>query len=501
MGLHVYNTLTRKKEEFVPLEPGKVRLYVCGVTVYDLCHIGHARSAIVFDVIYRYLRHSGYDVAFVRNFTDIDDKIIRRANEEGADYRTIADRYIAAFNEDMDALGVLRPSHEPLATEHIPHMLVIIQTLMDKGIAYQSGSDVYFQVERFPDYGKLSGRSLDDMMAGARVEVDANKRNPLDFVLWKGSKPGEPAWESQWGPGRPGWHIECSAMGTHLLGKTFDIHGGGKDLIFPHHENEIAQSEAAFDEPFVRYWLHNGFVNINNEKMSKSLGNFFTIRDILKQVHPEALRLFVLSKHYRSPVDFSDESIAEAERGLERFYSSLVTIQQRAGIPAETTLPDKQLQSQDADLFGMLVGFPTKFQEAMDNDFNTALAIGHLFELQRALRRFLDRFGQKRLKGPAAALAQRAGQLLQQYAQVLGLLTQDAELFLDQQRRLKLPSTGMSVAEVEHLIALRHEARLAKNFAESDRIRDELVCRRIFLEDGPDGTRWRVGDDREGSES
>jgi len=500
MGLHVYNTLTKKKEEFVPLEPGKVRLYVCGVTVYDFCHIGHARSAIVFDVIYRYLRHCGYDVAFVRNFTDIDDKIIRRANEEGADYRTIADRYIAAFYEDMDALGVLRPSQEPLATEHIPHMLVIIKALMDKGIAYQSGSDVYFQVERFPDYGKLSGRSLDDMMAGARVEVDANKRNPLDFVLWKGSKPGEPAWESQWGPGRPGWHIECSAMGAHLLGKTFDIHGGGKDLIFPHHENEIAQSEAAFDVPFVRYWLHNGFVNINNEKMSKSLGNFFTIRDILKQVHPEALRLFVLSKHYRSPVDFSDESIAEAERGLERLYSSLATVQQRAVVPAEAIPPDKQLQSQDADLFSKIAEFAAKFQEAMDNDFNTALAIGHLFELQRALRRFLDRFGQKRLKGPAAALAHRAGLLLQQYAQVLGLLTQDAELFLDQQRGLKLPSTGMSVAEVERLIALRHEARLAKNFAESDRIRDELVRRRISLEDGPDGTRWRVGDDREGSE-
>ncbi|HBD07528.1 MAG TPA: cysteine--tRNA ligase, partial [Syntrophobacteraceae bacterium] len=273
MGIQLYNTLTKTKEPFNPLEPGHVRLYVCGVTVYDYCHIGHARSAIVFDVIYRYLRHHGYDVTFVRNFTDIDDKIIRRANEEGTDYRSIADRFIAAFYEDMDALGVLRPDQEPLATDHIPQMLEIIKTLMDKGIAYQAGSDIYFQVERFPGYGKLSGRSLDDMMAGARVEVDVNKKNPLDFVLWKGSKPGEPSWDSDWGPGRPGWHIECSAMGAKLLGKTFDIHGGGKDLIFPHHENEIAQSEAAFDKPFVRYWLHNGFVNINNEKMSKSLGN------------------------------------------------------------------------------------------------------------------------------------------------------------------------------------------------------------------------------------
>ncbi len=497
MGIQLYNTLSKSKEPFLPLEPGKVRLYVCGVTVYDYCHIGHARSAIVFDVIYRYLRYRGYEVTFVRNFTDIDDKIIRRANEEGTDYRSIADRYITAFYQDMDALGVLRPDHEPLATDHIPHMLAIIQSLMDKGIAYQSGSDVYFQVERFPGYGKLSGRSLDDMMAGARVEVDANKRNPLDFVLWKGSKPGEPAWESEWGPGRPGWHIECSAMGAQLLGRTFDIHGGGKDLIFPHHENEIAQSEAAFDAPFVRYWLHNGFVNINNEKMSKSLGNFFTIRDILQQVHPEALRLFVLSKHYRSPVDFSDESIAEAERGLERLYSSLATVQKRAALPAGAPLSDRQLEIQDSELFGRLSAVAAAFQEAMDNDFNTALSIGHLFELQRALRRYLDRFGQKKLKGAAAALAHRAAEVLQKHAQLLGLLVQNPEAFLDQQRSLKLASTGMTVADVERWIALRQEARLAKNYAESDRIRDELVRQGVFLEDGPEGTNWRVGASQE----
>jgi cysteinyl-tRNA synthetase len=499
MGIQLYNTLTRTKEPFIPLEPGKVRLYVCGVTVYDYCHIGHARSAIVFDVIYRYLRYRGYDVTFVRNFTDIDDKIIRRANEEGADYRSIADQFIAAFYEDMDALGVLRPDHEPLATQHIPQMLEIIRILMDKGIAYQAGSDIYFQVERFPDYGKLSGRSLDDMVAGARVEVDANKRNPLDFVLWKGSKPGEPSWDSDWGSGRPGWHIECSAMGAQLLGKTFDIHGGGKDLIFPHHENEIAQSEAAFDAPFVRYWLHNGFVNINNEKMSKSLGNFFTIRDILQQVNPEALRLFVLSKHYRSPVDFSDESIAEAERGLERLYSTLATVRERVVLPAGAPPPDRQLEAQDAELFTRLTGFESAFQEAMDNDFNTALAIGHLFELQRALRRLLDRFGQKKLKGAAAVLAHRAGQGLQQWGKLLGLLIQDPKTFLDQQRLLKLPATGMTIHEVEECIALRHEARLAKNFAESDRIRDDLASRGIVLEDGPEGTNWRVGAGQDGT--
>ncbi len=297
-------------------------MYVCGITVYDLCHIGHARSAIVFDVIYRFLLSLGYQVTYVRNFTDIDDKIIRRAAEEGTDYRTIANRYIRTFYEDMDGLGLLRPTFEPLATEHIPEMIEIVRKLVEKGVAYKAGTDVYFRVDRFQGYGKLSGRDTEDMMAGARVEVDENKINPLDFVLWKGSKPGEPAWESPWGPGRPGWHIECSAMATKYLGPTIDVHGGGKDLVFPHHENEIAQSEMAFGAPFVRYWIHNGFVNINNEKMSKSLGNFFTIRDVLRDVHPESLRLFVISKHYRSPVDFSDETVGEAERGLDRLYGT-----------------------------------------------------------------------------------------------------------------------------------------------------------------------------------
>jgi cysteinyl-tRNA synthetase len=500
MGLQVYNTLTRKKEEFIPLQSGKVKLYVCGVTVYDRCHIGHARSAIVFDVIYRYLCYQGFEVTFVRNFTDIDDKIIRRAHEEHTDYRSIADRYIAEFYQDMDALGVLRPDHEPLATDHIPQMLEIIRILVGKGIAYQAGSDVYFAVERFPGYGKLAGRSLEDMLAGARVEVDAHKKNPLDFVLWKASKPGEPAWDSDWGPGRPGWHIECSAMGARFLGPTFDIHGGGKDLIFPHHENEIAQSEAAFGVPFVRYWLHNGFVNINNEKMSKSLGNFFTIRDILSNVHPEALRLFVLSKHYRSPVDFCDDSIAEAERGLAKLYGTLATVRQRTPPDPPQEIPDKQSQAQDAELFGKWSALPEDFREAMNNDFNTAQAIGHLFDLQRALRRFLDRFGLKQLKPPAAVLAQRAAQTLQEHAQILGLLSRAPEAFLEQQRQLKLAATGLTEEQVERLIALRQQARAAKNFAESDRIRAELAQQGILLEDGPAGTQWRVSDGREETE-
>jgi len=493
MALQVYNTLTKRKEEFVPLHPGVIRLYVCGITVYDYCHIGHARSVIVFDVIYRYLLHLGYQVEFVRNFTDIDDKIIRRANEEGSDYRTIADRYIAAFHEDMSCLGVLRPKYEPLATDHIPEMIDIIARLVDKGAAYQSGTDVYFRVDRFAGYGKLSGRELEDMLAGARVEVDENKINPLDFVLWKGSKPGEPAWESPWGPGRPGWHIECSAMGTRYLGKTIDIHGGGKDLIFPHHENEIAQSEMAFEDQFARYWIHNGFVNINNEKMSKSLGNFYTIRDVLREVHPEALRLFVISKHYRSPVDFSDETVSEAERGLERLYGTLEMVRERAPEAADSgAFPEEALKKLDPELFEKAASLPDLFNEAMANDFNTAQAIGYIFVLQRNLQRFLDSFGRKNLKGASSALANRAAGVLLKQCNILGLMACEPEEFFDRQRRLKLKTTGVSEEELDALIELRTKARQEKNFAEADRIRKELEEKRIQLEDSPRGTRWRV---------
>ncbi len=492
MGLQVYNTLTKSKEAFIPLEPGKIRFYVCGVTVYDHCHIGHARSAIVFDVIYRYLLHLGYETTYVRNFTDIDDKILRRAREEGADFREIARRYIQAFYEDMDALGVLRPTLEPLATENIPRMIEIIKILVDKGIAYQSGTDVYFEVEKFEGYGKLSGRQLEDMVAGARVEVDVNKKNPLDFVLWKGSKPDEPAWDSPWGPGRPGWHIECSAMGSHFLGSTFDIHGGGKDLIFPHHENEIAQSEAAFGVPFVRYWLHNGFVNINNEKMSKSLGNFFTIRDVLQHIHAEALRLFVISKHYRSPVDFSDEAVAEAEKGLDRLYGTVAAVEERTSPPGDTPIAGKALMGQDKELFEEAESLPRAFNEAMDNDFNTAQAIGYLFNLQRHLQRFMDRFGQKKLKGPAAALAVKACDALTGHARVLGLLCREPDVYMDEQRRLKIKSTGLTEEDVLKSIEERHKARLEKNFVEADRVRRELEAKGIQLEDTPQGTRWRV---------
>ncbi len=492
MTLQVYNTLTRKKEPLVPLEPGKIKMYVCGVTVYDLCHIGHARSAIVFDVIYRYLKHCGYQTTYVRNFTDIDDKIIRRANEENTDYRTIADRYIKAFYEDMDALGILRPDIEPLATDNIAQMIDIIQRLVAKGFAYQAGSDVYYRVERFPGYGKLSGRSLEDMIAGARVDVDQHKENPLDFVLWKGSKPGEPQWDSPWGPGRPGWHIECSAMCGRYLGETLDIHGGGKDLVFPHHENEIAQSEAAHDAPFVRYWLHNGFVNINNEKMSKSLGNFFTIRDILKTVHPETLRLFVLGKHYRSPVDFSDEALNEAQRALERLYLTLEGVTSRVRVDENQKIPEQALAKQDPELSQRSTELAGRFKEAMDNDFNTAQALGHLFDLQRRLQRFLDRFGNKKLKGPAALLALQAARELRQHAAILGLLTREPDQFEREQRALKLDQTGFTEEQVEERIEARKQARKAKDFAEADRIREELARHGIVLEDTPQGTRWKI---------
>ncbi|NLI80154.1 MAG: cysteine--tRNA ligase [Deltaproteobacteria bacterium] len=492
MGLHIYNTLTKTKEEFIPLEPGRVKIYVCGITAYDHCHIGHARSAIVFDVIYRYFMHLGYEVVYVRNITDVDDKIIRRANEEGVDFRTIVDRYVAEYHQDMDSLGVLPPSVEPLATENIPHMIQVIQTLVEKGFAYKAGSDVYFQVDRFPRYGRLSGRQLEDMMAGARVEVDANKRNPLDFVLWKGCKPGEPAWDSPWGRGRPGWHIECSAMGNRYLGMTFDIHGGGKDLIFPHHENEIAQSEAAFERPFVRYWVHNGFVNVNNEKMSKSLGNFFVIRDVLKTVHPEALRLFVLSKHYRSPLDYADESIVEAERGLDKLYSTIGSVMER--VPEATRARDsvEPLERQDPELLREISLLPERFREAMDNDFNTAQAIGYLFSAQRHLQRFLDRFGQRMLRGPAATLASQGAAVVRDHARILGLLTRSPEEFFEEQKDLKLKAIGLTREDVERLLTKRDQARSLKDFSAADRYRQELHQRGVQLEDTPKGTRWRV---------
>jgi cysteinyl-tRNA synthetase len=482
MSLTVFNTMGGRKEPFVPGTPGKVRMYVCGVTVYDLCHIGHARANVAFDIIVRYLRHAGYEVRYIRNFTDIDDKIIRRANQEGIPFEAVTRKYIDAFYEDFDRLGLLRPEAEPKATEHIPEIVALVEGLVRAGKAYAVDGDVYYAVKGFPGYGKLSGKNVEDLLAGARVEVDERKQDPLDFALWKASKPGEPAWDSPWGPGRPGWHIECSAMAMKHLGETIDIHGGGKDLVFPHHENEIAQSEAATGKPFARYWLHNGFVNIDNEKMSKSLGNFFTLRDVLGRVKPEVLRFFFASSHYRSPIDYSDRSLAEAKAGLDRLYRVKEKADAcRAAGAAAAAVPE-------GEDFAPLRDARDRFDEAMDDDFNTAAALGRLFDAVRALNRL----------APSDPSEERgkAGQFLSGYERldplfgVLGLLRMPSgEYFHAGEAAGRLPESG-----ILSLIEARRAARAAKNYAEGDRIRKELEAAGVLLEDGKGGTTWKYKD-------
>ena len=492
MALRVYNTLTGEKETFVPLTPGKVGMYVCGVTVYDYCHIGHARAGVAFDIIFRYLKYAGFDVTYVRNYTDIDDKIINRANQEGTDYRTIADRYIRAFDEDMDRLGLARPTIEPKATDHIGGIIRIIEALVDKGHAYASHGDVYYAVETFPDYLKLSGRSLEEMQAGARVEVGEQKRHPMDFALWKGSKPGEPLWPSPWGNGRPGWHIECSAMSMEFLGKTFDIHGGGKDLIFPHHENEIAQSEAANGCQFVRYWLHNGFVNINAEKMSKSLGNFFTIREVLNKYDPETLRFFILSAHYRSPIDFSDQNLDDARCGLERIYSCLAALDEilKGLSPAAEIDVLENLTPAGLELQEKVSQFVPRLVEAMDDDFNTAQALGVLFETVRATNRFL---GEPNVLTPdASSLLDQVRRLFVEAGNLLGLFNNCPATWLKGIKSSKADQIDITSDEIERSIAERAEARGAKNFKRGDEIRDLLLAKGILLLDSAQGTTWNV---------
>jgi cysteinyl-tRNA synthetase len=479
--------MSAAKEEFVPLEPGKVRMYVCGVTVYDHCHIGHARANVVFDVIYRYLRASGYDVTYVRNYTDIDDKIINRANRDGVTYDVISERFIKEFDRDMAALGLELPTLQPKATEHIAEIIAIVRTLIEKGVAYQRGGDVYYSVEAFPGYLKLSKRNLEDMQAGARVEVDETKRHPMDFALWKEAKPGEPYWESPWGQGRPGWHIECSAMSMKYLGESFDIHGGGKDLVFPHHENEIAQSEAATGKPFVRYWLHNGFVNINAEKMSKSLGNFFTIKEVLARYDSEVLRFFLLSAHYRSPIDFSDQNLAEAEAGMERIYKALAGIEQAlAGKPTGSgALSEAELELQEK-----VTGLPARFAEAMDDDFNTAQAMGQVFELVRGVNRVL---AENAVPSPSCReLLGRAKEVVAEVGRVLGVFTTEPQAYLERIKARKAAGLEIDADEVERLITERAAARKAKDFKRSDEIRDLLLAKNIELLDGPQGTTWKV---------
>ena len=504
MALAVFNTMGNRKEPFVPVTPGHVRMYVCGVTVYDLCHIGHARANVAFDIIVRYLRHGGYVVKYVRNFTDIDDKIIRRAAEKNTDYLDIANTYIEAFYEDFDRMGLLRPDVEPRATEHIPEIVDLVARLVAAGKAYPVDGDVYYSVRSFDGYGKLSGKNTDDLMSGARVEVDERKKDPLDFALWKASRPGEPAWESPWGPGRPGWHIECSAMAARHLGETFDIHGGGKDLVFPHHENEIAQSEGLSGKPFARYWVHNGFVNVNSEKMSKSLGNFFTLRDVLEKVRPEVLRFFFASSHYRSPIDYSDKSLAEAKAGLDRLYR----VKEKAEACEAAGAAPSALPGDDA--FLPVREAPKRFAEAMDDDFNTAAALGHLFDAVRVLNRLAP--------ADPAAEREQAGRFLAGYAildplfGVLGLMQAPAREYFHSPLQFTAvggaaggaaasaeattsPGAGgearLAEEEILRRIEARKAARVRKEFAEADRIRKELDALGVILEDGKAGTTWK----------
>ena len=487
MTIQFYNTLTGKKEALEPMEPGHVKLYVCGITSYDFCHIGHARSALAFDMIVRYLRYRDYKVTFVRNFTDIDDKIIARAKEQNTSSKELAERFIEEFYTDMDMLGVDRPNIEPKATEHIPEMIELIGELINKGMAYQAGNDVYYIVDSFPEYGKLSKRNLEDMKAGSRISVNEQKHHPMDFVLWKGSKPGEPNWDSPWGPGRPGWHIECSAMSRKYLGSTFDIHGGGQDLIFPHHENEIAQSEGANGRPFVNSWIHHGFVTIRDEKMSKSLGNFLTIRDILNNYHPEILRFFIFSTHYRNPLDFSESAMKDATAGLERLYECVAAVDCLKAESYNNKAPSI-LTEKDTEKIDQL---ETRFQRAMDNDFNTAQAQGIFFDTIKTINRIHSELSEESSFSDVQFLKNGVA-TLKKLAAIMGLLTADAQQFLAARRDKLIADSEIDTESIETLIAERYQCRLDKNWARSDEIRDELLAQNIELSDGPDGTTWSI---------
>lgn len=457
--LHIYNSLTRKKEPFKPLVDNQVRMYVCGMTVYDLCHIGHARTVTAFDVVARYLQARGYQLTYIRNITDIDDKIIARATANREPVEQLTGRMIAAMRDDFRRLGNREPNQEPRATDHVTGMIEMIEQLVDKGFAYAPGNgDVYYRVRRFAAYGQLSGKVLEELESGARIEVDEMKNDPLDFVLWKGAKPGEPSWESPWGAGRPGWHIECSVMGKCCLGSTFDIHGGGADLRFPHHENEIAQSEAANDQPFVRTWMHSGPIRVDNVKMSKSLGNFFTIREVLDQYHEESVRYFLISSHYRSPVNYSEDSLKEASVRLERLYTAL----QGLALDGVSAPEDSS--------------FEQRFCKAMDDDFNTPEALAVLFDLVRELNRVRAVDAQAAL--PLAALLVRLGG-------ILGILQGSAEAFLKS-------GAEVDAAWIETMIAERVAAKKTRDFARADGIRDTLASQGVILQDSREGTSWRI---------
>ena len=482
MTIRLYNTATKNKEDFKPLKQNEVGIYVCGVTVYDLCHIGHARSAIVFDVLVRYFRARGFKVTYVRNFTDVDDKIIIRANELGKEPLALAQENIDTFYEDMDRLAILRPDKEPRATEHIDHMIDMIKVLIEKGFAYVEGGDVYYSVERLHDYGSLSGRRIDDMKAGCRIKVDEKKRHPMDFALWKGAKPDEPWWDSPWGHGRPGWHMECSVMSNFYLGPTFDIHGGGKDLLFPHHENERAQSVAANGVEFARYWVHNGFVTVESDKMSKSLGNFITVRDALKEYPAEVLRLFLISKHYRSPLDFARKDILNTRSGLVKAYRTLQRLESITG---------RIGRDRDSRRSEVLTGeeedeFIRQFITVMDDDMNSAGAVGLIFEKVKEMNRLMDELDNRPDKILLKRLVEDRANLMTA-TDVLGILQHDPEEFINS---IAGPS-DIDTEEVERLIRERADARAGKDWVRADMVRKTLQDMGVIIEDTPQGTKWR----------
>ncbi len=506
MAIKVYNTLSKQKEELVPSVPQQVKMYVCGPTTYNFIHLGNARALVVFDTIRRYLQYKGYQVTYVQNFTDIDDKIINRAREENTDPLELAEKYIGEYFRDADALRVMRADVHPRASKHIPDMIQMVKVLYDQGTAYEAGGDVYFSVRDFKDYGKLSGRTLEEMQAGARVNVDERKRDPLDFVLWKAAKPGEPSWESPWGPGRPGWHLECSVMSIKYLGFGFDIHGGGSDLIFPHHENEIAQAEAYSGcAPFARYWIHNGFVMVDQEKMSKSLGNFFIVRDLLQEWPPEILRFFLLSTHYSSPLDFNQGSLKSARKSYIRLSNTLELL---ADITADSQgIAEEGLSQKTAAFRDRVVSYVTEFENAMDDDFNTALALAALYNMGREINGFINdneftptpgalhvlvelRSYYQRLMGILGLLPGEKRELGQEYKKIFhdvaASLKDEAEDLLPDQ----LPVDPQQMLEL--LIMARQEARVRKNYQLSDKLRDALKQEGVILEDTPRGTRWRL---------
>ncbi|CDF58916.1 Cysteinyl-tRNA synthetase [Thermobrachium celere DSM 8682] len=465
MGIKVYNTMTRQKEDFVTIEPGVVRMYVCGPTVYNYFHIGNARTFIVFDTIRRYLEYRGYKVNFIQNFTDIDDKMIKRANEEGVTVKDVAEKYIAEYYKDADALNLKRATVNPRATEYIDEIINFVKDLVDKGYAYVVDGDVYFDTTKFKEYGKLSHQSIEDLEAGARIEVDERKRNPMDFALWKAKKEGEPAWESPWGEGRPGWHIECSTMACTLLGETIDIHGGGADLVFPHHENEIAQSEARNGKPFARYWMHAAYLNVNNQKMSKSLNNFFTAREILEKYDAEVIRMFMLSGHYRNPINFSIDLLEQAKAGLERIYNSISNLEHVIDVSKY-----ENLKEEEKEFSNKLVEYKNRFIEVMDDDFNTADAISVIFDMVRDINSNISVESSKEI-------ARKALDMIRDLGSPLAILQKSTKENLDE--------------EIERLIQERQKARKEKNYALADKIRDELKQRGIILEDTPQGVRWK----------